>query len=108
MSVIQGVKTSASSDSMPPSRDFDEDEKKGASGDVRDAEADSNAQQAEERRSLKAEKVELTPAEALKWDVGGDQSPCELGWRAHYTLEEVRALADILCGNSSRSCGLCE
>ena len=27
---------------------------------------------------IRSERAELTPAEALKWDVHGDQSPCQL------------------------------
>lgn len=49
---------------------------------VSDIEADAyfeNGAQVEEKKGLvyRAEKTEITPVEAFKWNVDGDQSPCE-------------------------------
>lgn len=46
-----------------------------------DVEADlheSGDREADNPSPIRSERTELAPAEALKWDVHGDQSPCQL------------------------------
>lgn len=38
----------------------------------------------------RAEKTELTPAEAFRWNVDGDQSPCK---KPHRIVESIRRLS---------------
>jgi hypothetical protein len=51
-------------------------------------------------KSDRTELTELTPVEAFKWNVEGDQSPCRSTVR-HISQEETLILL------SSGSCGLC-
>jgi hypothetical protein len=44
--------------------------------------------------------TELTPVEAFKWSVEGDQSPCAF-------ISIPKCLGPMLILHSSRSCGLC-
>lgn len=93
-------------DSSPPAYPASVDEKKQdaiANADAVDVEGSID----EESKRLvadRAEATELTPVEAFKWNVEGDQSPCKT---CSWIVVDHRRLLTVCAHASSRSRGLC-